>query len=225
MKKLVILILFALIALNPRAAFGQTDLEKDPAFLAIDKAIDLKAIPPQMNVNLPKFLLKDAISGLNDTNFGSLGPELAELVKDVKLIRVVIFEADSDQREGLEKGLKTLQTELDAKWTAILKLPEDNINIYAKSDASGESMAGVALLINDGGDAVVANLVGNVSLGKLIKLAMQSKKLPKDLLQKLSGIGEQSTAPAASQPDKSEKEMEPVSAGSTSSPAKTTEAK
>lgn len=224
MKKLVILLLF-LLAWHPQTGFGQTDLEKDPAFLAIDKALDLKAVHPQVNVNLPKFLLKDAISGLNDTNFGSLGPELAELVKDVKLIRVVVFEADGDQAESLEKGLKILQAELDAKWTTILKVPEENINIYAKSDASGESMAGVALLINDRGDAVVANLVGNVSLGKLIKLAMQSKKLPKDLLQKLSGIGEKTTAPAASQPDKSEKEMEPVSAGSTTSPAKPAETK
>jgi hypothetical protein len=224
MKKLVILLLL-LLTWHPLAGFGQTDLEKDPAFLAIDKALDLKAIPPQVNVNLPKFLIKDAISGLNDTNFGSLGPELAELVKDVKLIRVVIFEADSDKRDDLEKGMKTLQTELDAKWTTILKVPEENINIYAKSDASGESMAGVALLIHDDGNAVVANLVGNVSLGKLIKLALQSKKLPKDLLQKLSGIGEQTTAASAPKTDKSEKEKETGPAASSSSPAKTAEAK
>jgi hypothetical protein len=224
MRKIVVLLMFALLAAHPGTSFGQTDLEKDPAYLPIDKALDLKAIPPQVNVNLPRFLLKDAISGLTDTNFGNLGSELADLVKDVKLIRVVVFEADGSHRDDLEKGLKTLQDELDTKWTSIVKVPEENISVYAKGDASGESMAGVALLINDNGDAIVANVVGNISVGKLIKLAMQSKKLPKDLLQKLSGLLEPPTAATQKEKPESGTETNTV-AGNAGSPAKEPAAK
>ena len=52
-------------------------------------------------------------------------------------------------------------------------------------------MAGVAVLVCDGGEAVIANIVGRVSIAKLIKIAMQTNKLPKDLLKKLQGLGDQ----------------------------------
>jgi hypothetical protein len=58
-------------------------------------------------------------------------------------------------------------------------------------------MSGLAVLVYDGGDAVICNVVGHVSVGKLIQIAAQSKKLPKDLLQKLMGASGATSAPEA----------------------------
>lgn len=201
MKFLASLLLAIWIA-SPLACFAQADLEKDPAFLPIDKVLDLKAIPPQVNVNLPRFLLKDAISALNSTNFGNLGTDLGDVVKEVKLIRVLVFESEKNQKAALDKGMKALQEILDAKWTSIVSVPEENVRVYAIGDAAGESVAGIALLIQDGEDAVVANVVGHVSLGKLLKIATESKKLPKDLLKKLSGVIEMTNPAEDSKNDK-----------------------
>jgi hypothetical protein len=199
MKKIITLFALATIAACPLAGFGQSDIEKDPAYLPIDKALDLKAIPPQVNVNLPHFLLKDAISGLSNApgfDLASAGIDLPELLKDVKLIRVVVLEVSKTNRPAVDKGVKALRAELESQWTSIVSVPDkgNNVGVYAKSDASGESMAGVAVLIADSTDVVIVNVVGRVSIGSLLKIATQSNKLPKDFLWKLQG-GKAKSAP------------------------------
>jgi hypothetical protein len=57
------------------------------------------------------------------------------------------------------------------------------------SDPSGEKMAGLAVLIHDKNDAVIANVVGHVSIAKVVKVASQMNKFPKDVLKKLMKAG------------------------------------
>lgn len=202
MKKLIAPIIFALLTAYPLAGFGQTSLEKDPAYLPIDKVLDLKTIRPEVNLNLPRFLLKDALSGLtgDGTNSAPLdGTDVADLIKDIKLIRVVVIEVNQTNRPALDKAVKTLRSELEKKWTTIVSVPEDNVGVYAMSDPAGESASGLAVLVYDGGDAVIGNIVGHVSIGKLIKIASQSGKVPKDLLKKLQGLGTQAKESSATE--------------------------
>jgi hypothetical protein len=203
MNKLIPSLTIAILLASPIAAFAQNNVESDPGYLAIDKAIDLKAIHPEVNVNLPRFLLKDAASSLNggpEDPLAGTGINFGDLVKDVKLIRVVVIEAGKTNRAVLEKGIKALRADLDTKWTAIVEVPEDNIGVYFRTNDNGESMAGLAVLVYDDGDAVIANIVGQVSIGKLVKVASRFNKLPKDLLKKLTGAipaAEEKSEPAA----------------------------
>lgn len=191
MKKLIASLTLALIAVSPLVGFAQSEIEKDPAYLPIDKVLDLKTIPPQVNVNLPRFLLKDVASNLGNSNaLATAGIDLADLVKDVKLIRVVVIEGNKTNQADLDKAVKTLRKELDTKWTPIVTVPENNVGVYAMGDPSGESMSGVAVLVHDKGNTVICNVVGHVSIGKLIKIAAQSNKLPKDFLKQLQGAGQ-----------------------------------
>jgi len=202
MKKLISSLTLALVALCPLVSFGEDDLEKDPAYLPIDKALDLKTVHPTVNVNLPRFLLKDVASGFDGgTNdpLAAEGIDFPDLVKDVKLIRVVVIEANDTNRPALDKGMKTLKGTLEAKWTQIVTVPEENVGVYAMGDSSGDSMAGLAVVVYNNGDAVIVNVVGRVSIGKLIKIASRSDKLPKGMLEKLRAIGNQ-TGDAATQP-------------------------
>lgn len=179
----------ALLALAPLRSRAQSGPETDRAYLPIDQAIDLKAIPPEVDINLPRYLLKDAVSELNGgTNdpLARTGVNLSELVRDVKLIRVVVIEAKETNRAALTKGVASLRAILDSKWTPVVSVPGDNVGIYTLGDAKGESMAGLAVLIQDANDAVIVNIVGNVSLGKILQIASSFDKLPKDFLQKLS---------------------------------------
>jgi hypothetical protein len=201
------------IVVCPLVGFGQASLESDPAYLPIDKVLDLKTIQPEVNVNLPRFLLKDAAAELNGAPGSPLagtGIDFADLVKDVKLIRVVVIEANKTNRPALDKAVKTLRADLEAKWTPIVSVPQENVGIYAMGDPSGESMTGVAVLVYDGGDAVIGNIVGHVSIGKLIKIASQSDKLPKDLLKKLQGFANPTGASTASDGQGSTKDSKPA---------------
>jgi hypothetical protein len=188
MNKLARILSLAFVAAWP--VFGQTQalLEKDPAYLAIDQAIDFKTIRPEVNVNLPHFLLQDAVSEFNggkDDPFAGTGINISELVKEIKLIRVVVIQAKETNRAALVKGVATLRATLESKWTPIATVPEDNVGVYALSDASGEKMAGLAVLIQDKNEAVIANIVGHVSIAKIVKVASNMKKFPKDVLKKL----------------------------------------
>jgi hypothetical protein len=192
MTKLARILSLALVAACPALSLAQSNLEKDPAYLPIDQAIDLKTIRPEVNVNLPRFLLQDAFSELNggpDDPLAGTGINFADVVKDIKLIRVVVIEAKETNRAALTKAMAALRTTLESKWTPIATVTEDNVGIYALGDPSGETMAGLAVLIHDGSDAVIANIVGRVSIGKIVKIASRMDKFPKDLLKKLMEAG------------------------------------
>jgi len=200
MKKLVTILTFAFIAACPLVGRAQNSIESDPAYLPIDKVLDLKAMPPQVNVNLPRFLLKDAISGLtNAPNNGITGQgiDLADLVKDVKLIRVVVIEANKTNRAELERSIKALRSTLDSKWTAIVSVPndKDGVGVYAMGDPSGESNVGLAVLVHQTDQAVIVNIVGHVSIGKLVRIAAQTHRLPIDFLKQLQGANGQTVSP------------------------------
>lgn len=212
MKNLIPSLAIAILVAGQSGAFAQNTLENDPGYLGIDKAIDLKTIRPEVNVNLPKFLLRDAASSLNggpNDPFAGTGINFADLIKDIKLIRVLVIEAGKENRSALEKGMKALRAELEAKWTPIVTVPEGEVGIYMRGDATGETMAGLALVIDDKSDAIIANVVGQVSLGKIIQIASRLDKFPKDLLKKLA-------APAAGL----EQNSEEAARKSESSPAK-----
>lgn len=193
MKKLIATLTLAFIAACPFAGFGQADIQKDPAYLPIDKVLDLKANPPQVNVNLPRFLLKDVLSNLDTSNvLAKSGIDLGDVLKDVKLIRVVVFEGNKSNKSELGEAIKKLQSEVDSKWMSIVRVHDggDNVGVYVMGDASGDSTAGLAVLVHSGdGDTVIVNVVGHVPIGKLIQIASQSKKFPKDLLKQLQGVG------------------------------------
>ncbi|HVV71174.1 MAG TPA: DUF4252 domain-containing protein, partial [Verrucomicrobiae bacterium] len=161
MKKLLSALAIVLTLNCPLLSRAENSVESDPAYLPIDKVIDLKTIRPELNLNLPRFLLKDAAAELSSGTNAPLegtGIDLAELVKDVKLIRVVVIEANNTNRPALDEAVKKLRADLEGKWTAIVSVPEDNVGVYAKEDAAGESMAGLAVLVYDGDDAVIANV-------------------------------------------------------------------
>jgi hypothetical protein len=205
MKKYIASFILALVTAHPLAGLGQTSVEKDPAYLPIDKVLDLKTIRPEVNINLPRFLLKDALSELNGTGTNSApleGIDIADLIKDVKLIRVVVIEANQTNRPALDKAVKALRSELEKKWTTIVSVPEEqeHVGVYAMGDPAGESTTGLAVLVYDHDDAVIGNIVGHVSIGKLIKIASQSGKVPKDLLKKLQGVGNQAKEAPAEKP-------------------------
>src|SRR5215472_2453945 len=107
MKKIVIILSLSFIAACSFAGLGRADIEKDPAYLPIDKILDLKANPPSVNVNLPRFLLKDVLADLNTSNaLAKSGIDLGDLLKDVKLIRVVVFEGNKSNKKELGEAMK-----------------------------------------------------------------------------------------------------------------------
>jgi hypothetical protein len=169
---------------------AQTNIQNDPAYLPIDQVLDLQVIKPEVNINLPRFLLLEAASefdGSPKDPLAQTGINFKDLVKDIKLIRLVVIEAREETRPHIEKAVAELRKKVAATWTPIIIVQEENVGIYALGDESGDGMAGLALIIYDKGNTVIANIVGKVSIGKVLRIATQMNAIPKDILEKLSG--------------------------------------
>ena len=65
---------------------------------------------PNPAVRTGRSRFKDALSELNGAASGSLveGIDIAELIKDVKLIRIVVIEANKTNRPAMDKAVKAL---------------------------------------------------------------------------------------------------------------------
>lgn len=186
-------------------------LTQDPAYLPIDKVLDLKVAKPEVNVNLPRFLLMDAVSELeSDTNntFAASGVSLKDLIREIRLIRLLVISGNETNQAHIDQGVAKLTKMLETNWTAIVSVPDENVGVYAMSDPAGNEMTGIAVLIHNDGETVIANIVGHISIGKLIKLAssIDTKKgaslIPKELIEKLSGLSGKETKEEPKDPSK-----------------------
>ena len=189
--------MIATLAIAQTTSLANKTLKEDPAYLPIDEVVDLSVLKPEVNVNLPKFLIKNAISEIGtgkDSPLVKAGIDIESLVKDVKLIRVVVIDADDEQRDQVDRAATALRSELDKSWMQIVSVPEEQVGIYALSDADGERMIGLALVVQDGNSLIIGNIVGELPLGKLLAVAAKlrggdlEELLPPDLLEEIGGI-------------------------------------
>lgn len=190
-NKIQSILLVGLLAI-PCIANAQKNIKSHPAYLPIDEALDLSMLQPEVNVNLPKFLLSEAAAGFDsDPAIGlkEAGINLKELVKDIQLIRVLVMESNKNNAAKLNAGIKQLRDQLNTKWIPLVMVPGDGIGVYAMSNEAGDKMEGIAAIVGEEGDgAVIINVVGNVPIAKIINLTWSNDKLPKDLLRNLGGI-------------------------------------
>ncbi|MCD8535559.1 MAG: DUF4252 domain-containing protein [Verrucomicrobia bacterium] len=182
-------------------------LDKDPAYLKLDSFFDFTVVEPTVNVNIPKFLLKNIVSELNGGEgdpFAELGLDInvADLTKDLRLVRVLVLESrNEDIRKAVARGVDGLRKSMNSRWIPIVNVPDGNVTIYAMGDESGERMVGLGLIIAEGENAVIGNIVGEIPIGKIISIATriasqgQGGDKAKLFLQKLMG-GMQSPPPA-----------------------------
>lgn len=182
-------------------------IAQNPAYVNIDQAFDFSVLKPAVNVHLPKFLLNNMLSefdGGPDDPFAEMGVNMADLVKDIQLIRVVVFEPKDPQKMEIARaGIEKLKQSMSTNWMPIVNVPDGNVTIYAMGDASGEQLAGLAMLVADNKTAVIGNIIGNIQLGKIIGVASQfafkagTDPKAKEALEKLLG-GMQPPAAAGS---------------------------
>ena len=205
MKNTILTIVCGLLFGGPLLTTAQTNLKDNPAYLRIDEVLDVKQASPEVNVNLPRFLLLNALSEFDngpEDPFAAAGINLPEIVKEIQLIRVLIIESTPANRAHVDSAVTALRQDLASKWNTIVSIPEENIGVYAVSDPSGEKLAGLAVLIADDGDVIIGNVVGSLPLGKILKIAAQIQGPNGDLIRRalseFTGMASQAETKAGS---------------------------
>ncbi len=119
-------------------------------------------------------------------------PEVAELLRGLKLVRVNVVGIDKDNGAEIQKRMKSIRKDLDGKaWERIVTAQEKDqeVAIYVKMSAKDGIEGFVALVNEDNRQAVFVNIVGEI---KPEQVAMLGEKLHLDPLKKIGLAAEKS---------------------------------
>lgn len=103
-------------------------------------------------------------------------PEAAELIRNLKSIRVNVIGLDDSNRTGTIGQIESVRRKLEAQgWTKMVTVREkndgDNVDIHVKQQGE-ESIDGLVVTVIDRkGEAVFVNIVGNIKADQIAQIA------------------------------------------------------
>lgn len=102
-------------------------------------------------------------------------PEAAELLRNIKQIRVNVIGLDDTNRQTAEQKMQAVRAELEARgWTAVVTVRDkggENVNVHLKTGAN-DIIEGIVVTVMDGGkEAVFVNIVGEIHPDRLAEIA------------------------------------------------------
>ena len=103
-------------------------------------------------------------------------PEAAELIGNLKRIRVNVVSLDDSNRKEAVAQITSIRQKLEAQgWTQMVTVREqdggDNVDIHVKQHGDDIIEGLVVTVIDHKGEAVVVNIVGNISAEQISKVA------------------------------------------------------
>ena len=132
-------------------------------------------------------------------------PDVAQLLKGIKLVRVNVLALDDDNRSDIQKRAQKVRKELTGKgWERIVvaQQKDQDVAVYIKMTDSG-AVQGLTAVVMDGKEhAVFVNVVGDI---KPEQLAMLGEKLHIDPLKHIGRETEKSEKKSSEKtPEKAE---------------------
>ena len=103
-------------------------------------------------------------------------PEASELIGNLKRIRVNVVSLDDSNRKEAIAQITSIRQKLEAQgWTQMVTVREqeggDNVDIHVKQHGDDTIEGLVVTVIDHKGEAVVVNIVGNISADQISKVA------------------------------------------------------
>jgi len=103
-------------------------------------------------------------------------PEAAELIGNLKRIRVNVVSLDDTNRKDAVAQIESIRRKLEAQgWTQMVTVREqeggDNVDIHVKQHGDDTIEGLVVTVIDHKGEAVFVNIVGNINADQISKVA------------------------------------------------------
>ncbi len=130
--------------------------------------------------------LEPGLLSIASKMIGNQEPEVAQLIRDIKQIRVNVAKLDDTNREQAGAQIaKVCESLTKQGWQAVVKVRESNnkeVNIFVKTRGD-EAIEGIVVAVMDNNrEAVLVNIVGNIRPENIGKIA---EKLDIEPLKKL----------------------------------------
>jgi hypothetical protein len=176
MKNLLTSTLLAGLLLGTNTLNAQSQL---PGFVDFGKITELGG-ESTVDIHLKGPLLSMAARIIDKSE-----TEAAELLRNLKLVRVNVFKLDDKNRAEIQKRIKGIRANLETeKWEPIVSVHDknDDVGVYVKMRGE-EAIEGIVVTVIEGkGEAVFINIVGDI---KPEQLGMVADKLNLDPLKKV----------------------------------------
>jgi hypothetical protein len=103
-------------------------------------------------------------------------PEAAALIGNLKRVRVNVVSLDDSNRQGTIDHIEGIRRKLEAQgWTQMVTVREkndrSNVDVHVKQRGEDIIEGLVVTVIDDKGEAVLVNIVGNISADQIAKVA------------------------------------------------------
>ena len=144
--------------------------ETEPGFVDIGQLMP-SAKGEFVEVNLTSGMLKFAAKLATRHD-----PEAAELIANLKRIRVNVIGMDDSNRAATTAKIESVRRTLEAQgWTQMVTVREkdegDNVDVHVKQRGDDAIDGLVVTVIDRKGEAVFVNIVGNINADQLSKIA------------------------------------------------------
>ena len=102
-------------------------------------------------------------------------PEVAELLRGIKQIRVNVVGLDDSNRGTVDQKMEAVRADLESRgWTQVVIVRDENgenVNVHIKT-GENDIIQGLVVTVIDGGkEAVFVNIVGNIDPDKIAEIA------------------------------------------------------
>ncbi|MCC6233242.1 MAG: DUF4252 domain-containing protein [Verrucomicrobiales bacterium] len=146
-----------------------------------------KLMPPGNGGQFVEVNVSPGLLGIAATLTSKQEPEVSDLIRSLKSVRVNVIGLDDSNREALLTQIQKVRTELEGKgWERVVTVNEkgQDVGVYIKHRGE-EAIEGVVVtVLEPGKEAVFINVVGDL---KPEKIALLGEKLNIAPLSKLSG--------------------------------------
>lgn len=144
--------------------------ESDPGYVDLGKLVPA-AKGEYVEVNLSAGMLKFAAKLASRQE-----PEAAALIGNLKHVRVNVVSLDDSNRQGAVEHIDGIRRKLEAQgWTQMVTVREkndrSNVDVHVKQRDEDVIEGLVVTVIDDKGEAVLVNIVGNISADQIAKVA------------------------------------------------------
>ncbi len=159
MKRLMIAALAAILALP---AMAQEDSLKDlPGYIDFGELSSVYG-EPKVQINLGGSILNfvGAMSAGGD-------PETAELLNNLKGVRVHIYSTKGDASAALDKVSSVKSMLKSSNWESIVQVNDDDEQVHIFVQMDGDKMNGLTLMAVDDEEAVFVNIIGKLDPAQL----------------------------------------------------------
>jgi hypothetical protein len=158
-----------------------------PAFGADDGAIDFGKFKPAPGAEFVEVNIKSNLIEMVTNLAKKAEPEVAEVLKGLKQIRVNVLGLTDENRKDVQSQVQKVRTQLEEKgWDRIVTVMKDSedIGVFVKMRGATAVEGIVVTVIDSGKEAVVVNIVGDLQPEKL---ALVGERFDIEPLKKISG--------------------------------------